>query len=86
MKLRLFNLLSIRRLIRAQERQATALEELLKLARLNFAGTSGTVLEEYAPADTDLLYATDATTHDWQRRDASRVGTQRAGWGAVDAD
>ena len=69
---RLFNPLLLRRLIRAQERQADALEEIAKIVSFEFGRTTK-VVEQYPEEEDDIIYTTDETTFYRELDDRSRV-------------
>lgn len=71
-------------MIRAQERQAKALEELVKLVEYNFGGPAK-VNEVYAAEDEDLTYTTDRDTYLRQQEDARRLYRPRTDEEGFDA-
>lgn len=63
--------LLLRRLVKAQERQAEALERLLRIAEYNFG--TGTVLEDYnSDGEGDIEYATDRRSWEIAEQDSRR--------------
>lgn len=62
----------LRRLLKAQERQAAALEEIAKIVRIQFGGIAAPA-EVYPEGDDDFSFASDNRTFWQQHRDATRI-------------